>query len=85
MKKIKLRDVTKVYPINKDLLFSMYRNIQYFYIIDHERYYIQFYNGNQYWYKNGSLHREMAPAIMTNDGKQFYCLEGKLRRTQNEV
>ena len=37
-------------------------------------------NGNQYYYRNGKLHREDGPAVIRADGSQEYYRNGKYHR-----
>lgn len=39
------------------------------------------YNGHQYWYLNGQLHRTDGPAVIYTNGTQFWYQYNKLHRT----
>lgn len=32
---------------------------------------------NESWYKNGVLHRDEAPALITNEGSSIFFIEGR--------
>jgi len=35
--------------------------------------------GYQAWYKDGQIHRENFPAIIHEDGREYYYLEGNIQ------
>ena len=37
-------------------------------------------DGNQFWYKNGKLHREDGPTIINPDGNQLWIQNDELHR-----
>jgi antitoxin component YwqK of YwqJK toxin-antitoxin module len=48
-------------------------------VIDNERYCIEYEGGDKYWYKNGLLHRENGPAVISQYCQIWY-LNGRRHR-----
>jgi len=39
---------------------------------------VKYTDGDQYWYKNGILHREDGPAAIYHNGAQYWWLDDKI-------
>ena len=47
----------------------------------YETYEVRIYkNGDEFWYRNGKLHREDGPAVEWTDGSKFWYRNGKYHR-----
>jgi hypothetical protein len=38
--------------------------------------------GYKAWYKNGQIHREGKPAIIHDDGREFYYIDGNIQNNE---